>query len=1117
MKKLKKILLINWLYFSKELIQVDDINFLTGKNGAGKSTIIDALQIVLLGETNARNFNQAANEKSQRTLDGYLRADMDENNPGSRRAKDFSSFIACEFWDEVEGTQFVCGIIFDCRNDGSRTDRFFLYSGGLPEDCFVRQGEAMDIPALRLYLKTYGTHGKLYDTHEQYQKDLLAKWNVHNKQAMRMMKKAVSFRPIVDIQKFITENICDIPEKPDIEAMQQNIRDYKRHEQLAQRQEEKLEALRGIGRKYREWRQAIDRWRIQSFLSLWAEKEVEKSAIDRAELERRDCKTSLDETEEQVRALSEEITQKEARKRELELAVAQSSVFQEEEKLTQQKQQCARENKRLMEGLQGLALEIRREASRMKSLWETIASWDEKEDLMGVKQAAEMAGKAYAPFEKAGPELFSRPLAVFEKAQSATGELSGAIRNAGHKVEDKLEEFKTQADQKRAALDKLRRNVKDYPPALLQLQKRLSGELAQQVGRPVELPILADVLEIKEEAWRGAVEGYLNTQKFYLLVEPACFQAALKLYNRIKREFSQHSFGIVDVGKLRERERWTPQENSLAQKVETQNDLARSYIDYLLGRVICCAHVEDLRRHRVAVTAEGMLYQGYVTRPLRRELMEDAYIGRRAVALRIRRLEEELARTEHWIHDWSPVLQVLKRQEEPLFTQFFVQKTVGEKLEDYVRTLELEKEIQTIEEQLGSLNIFWLDEQRQNIHRLGGEIKELRDRHQETLDRRGQLKEQIRQLEYQRLPELYQKLAAMEESLAGKFSQEYSETVGIPRYQQELARLKRAAVVHKNFSDRLAQTVNERDLAQQNLFQARSNYADQFKPCPFRVDAADNDEYEGERRTLEESELPEYREKIRAARASALEQFQNDFLSKLKSSIDQVMEQVRNLNKALKQAKFGTDQYQFRVDRNPDYADYYDMIMAPELMEGEGGLFALPFQQKYGKLIETMFSQIAMSDDTQSNARKQSELQQNIQRFTDFRTYLKFDLETTDQNGSKQMLSQTLNTKSGGETQTPFYIAVLASFAQLYQVNNPSVLANNTVRLVVFDEAFNKMDSDRIVESVRLLRKMGLQAIICTPPDKLPDIMPLADRTHLVLKEGYRMHTKAWGKEIFSI
>ena len=145
MKKLKKILLINWLYFSKEIIEVGDVNFLTGKNGAGKSTVIDALQIVLLGETNARNFNQAANEKSQRTLDGYLRADMDENNPYSRRGKDFSSYIACEFLDETEGTSFVTGVVFDCRSDGSKQERFFIYVGTLPENCFIENGEEIEL------------------------------------------------------------------------------------------------------------------------------------------------------------------------------------------------------------------------------------------------------------------------------------------------------------------------------------------------------------------------------------------------------------------------------------------------------------------------------------------------------------------------------------------------------------------------------------------------------------------------------------------------------------------------------------------------------------------------------------------------------------------------------------------------------------------------------------------------------------------------------------------------------------------------------------------------------------------------------------------------------------
>jgi uncharacterized protein YPO0396 len=91
---------------------------------------------------------------------------------------------------------------------------------------------------------------------------------------------------------------------------------------------------------------------------------------------------------------------------------------------------------------------------------------------------------------------------------------------------------------------------------------------------------------------------------------------------------------------------------------------------------------------------------------------------------------------------------------------------------------------------------------------------------------------------------------------------------------------------------------------------------------------------------------------------------------------------------------------------------------------------------------------------------------------------------------------------------------VLASFAQLYQVHSHSATANNTVRLVIFDEAFNKMDSERIVESIRLLRKMHLQAIVCTPPDKLADIAPLTDKTYLVCKDKYRMYILPFEKEV---
>lgn len=1112
MKKLKKILLINWLYFSKEIIEVGDVNFLTGKNGAGKSTVIDALQIVLLGETNARNFNQAANEKSQRTLDGYLRADMDENNPYSRRGKDFSSYIACEFLDEIEGTSFVTGVVFDCRSDGSKQERFFIYVGTLPENCFIENGEAMEIPALRRFLKQHYAKAEIYDTQKEYRRNMLSRWNVHNEQVLRMMKKAVSFRPIVDIQKFITENICDIPEKPDIEAMQQNIRDYKRHEMLAQRQEEKLSALQEIGKLYREMNQAIERWRVQSFLVLWSHKELVQAQIDRRELEKQDCAADLTSTEKAIETLTTQIEQKESRRRELDLACAQSSVFQEEKRLRNQKQMLLDEQKKLMQDLQALAVEIKRDALWWNELCSSVLEWNSEEVLVPVQDAAEEVLKTYTLFTSGNYEIFSHSLTPFEEVQQAVATLSNVIRNALHKVEDHIAELRTQKDQKSSALANLRKNIKDYPRGLLQFKERLANELEKQTGCAVRIDILADVLELADERWRGAVEGYLNAQKFYLLVDPAYYQNALSIFDRIKKEVGS-SFGLVDIGKLREREKISPWDDSLAKKVETENMLARSYIDYLLGRVVCCNTVAQLRKHRTAITADGMLYQGYVARVIRRELMDDAFIGRRAVSLRISRLQEELAQIEAELRHWSPILQLLSKRKEPLFTQYFVQNIVVEKQHAYLRGIEINGEIISIDEQLSKLDLLWLDEQRKTIALLRDEIIALNKEKEEKGIQIGQYKERIRQLDYEVLPDHYQQLTGIEDRLQDEFPVTYQQNTGIPRYQQELSRLKRADVVHKNFSNRLEQSVNERETTRKKLFTARKEYTDRFKPCSFRVESMDNDEYEAEQRLLEENELAKYREKIRAARESAMEQFQNDFLAKLKSSIDQVQDQVRSLNRALRQAQFGTDSYQFRVERNPDYAEYYDMIMAPELMEGDMGLFALPFQDKYGHLIEKLFSQITMADDTQLNARKQSELQENIQRYTDFRTYLKFDLETTDQNGSKQLLSQTLNTKSGGETQTPFYIAVLASFAQLYRVNDTSSFGN-TVRLAVFDEAFNKMDSDRIIESVRLLRKMGLQAIVCTPPDKISDIMPIADRTLLVDKNKYKMHILPFGKEM---
>ncbi len=56
------------------------------------------------------------------------------------------------------------------------------------------------------------------------------------------------------------------------------------------------------------------------------------------------------------------------------------------------------------------------------------------------------------------------------------------------------------------------------------------------------------------------MEGYLNNQKFYFLVEPAYYEQALRIYNKLKWEKSLNAYGLVDIGTLREREHIDPAE-----------------------------------------------------------------------------------------------------------------------------------------------------------------------------------------------------------------------------------------------------------------------------------------------------------------------------------------------------------------------------------------------------------------------------------------------------------------------------------------------------------------------------------------------------------------------------
>jgi hypothetical protein len=209
----------------------------------------------------------------------------------------------------------------------------------------------------------------------------------------------------------------------------------------------------------------------------------------------------------------------------------------------------------------------------------------------------------------------------------------------------------------------------------------------------------------------------------------------------------------------------------------------------------------------------------------------------------------------------------------------------------------------------------------------------------------------------------------------------------------------------------------------------------------------------------------------------------------------------------LKDVPFGRDRYRFSVTSNRHYQRYYDMIMSDLLIQGHT-VFSEEFQSLYRDVVEELFSQIVDTGKGELTPEKRVEMERNLEHFTDFRTYLDFDLIVSDDIGNESRLSRIISKKSGGETQTPFYISVLASFIQIYRIKQQGF--NNTMRLIVFDEAYSKMDHQRIRESIRLIRDLELQVIISAPTEKIADIAPLVDRNLCITRVGKESFVRAF-------
>ena len=1123
MKLLKKVLLINWHSFSKELIEIGNINFLTGKNAVGKSTIVDAIQLVILGDTRGTSFNKAASEKSGRTVISYLKGEVGSDNEGNKkylREGDFASYVALEFFDDINHVSFVIGLQFDVSGDKLSSHQF-IYDGIIPEQCFISANKAMEYKSFKDYITLAYKNVILPESLTSYKEEMRKKLGQLSQRFYALFKKAVPFQPIYDIRKFITEFVCDVKYdiKSDLEKMQENVRNYTSLEVEAKTIESKIYYLNRIHELYESYNSDKNKCDQAQYLVAKLEIAKKKQEIININQQINDHNARFEELTSEEQSISNDIDSWTKVRDQLIVDKESNDAEVKHSMFVKQKDSVNRD-------IDSVTEVFEKSASRLiHSFNEFLDKAQQIKMSVFDKELCQVAGidvdliysTADNIIEKATElaKLDANNLNKYSESQIAElcaivatmEDMFTKVRNyADASIQTYLEEKNTYLQ----TISTLKSGKKTYPNNLVDFKEFVEETLSKRHNCEIKMDFVADLMEIKNKKWQSAIETYLYSQKFSFVIDEKYFKEAISLYNDNRDRF--YDVAIIDSGKIYERkDSFRVLQGSLAEEIETDNKYVQAYIHLLIGTLMKVDKIEDINKFDRGITSSGMLYQQFTARQLNTSRSRTPYIGKKATETQIEGFLAE-------IEEINQKMEFMRQKSQTFYTLGRFNNLSAVDINYHYANLmqifkidELKAQLEDINDKIENIDMTDVNEIQARIDDVDTEIHYANNSLRQNNQEKGSILAKLEELKIVKLVAAQNALALKEADLASKFSPEWVLNNVSDEIQEMLAYISEDQINKKLAeSKRIADTLGAK---RRSLEKARMDYMRTFNVS---IDTSEdnNEKFDEELNKYRDITLPQYKEKIVDAKAKSYEQFKEDLLSKLKASIESVAEQIDTLNTSLTNFQFGRDRYEFVVKPNPTYMNIYSMIM-DELLMKDARTNSQAFYEKYKDTIDDFFAKLTEAPGANDDERREI-IDKNISLYTDYRTYLDFDLLVkNDETHQVQSLAKSMNTKSGGETQTPFYISILASIANEYRIGM-SPEESNTPRLILFDEAFNKMDSERIKESIELLKRFGLQAILVAPPEKVSDIAPLVDRNLCVIRRRNNAFVKWFDKNEIS-
>lgn len=1046
-KTLTKLKLINWHYFNNETINLKNTNLFSGDNGAGKSTILDAIQLILT--TNSRKFNIAANTESKRSLKSYVRGKTGEEGNEYLRKGAVISFIALEVYEEAKQRYFVLGAKFDSTDLESDVKRkWFCEEGTLDQLSFIIDNKPSKDDQFR-------NNGKKVTFIQQTTaaKDKFKHRLGHlQDNFFELLSRSLAFKPMKDVKSFVSQFI--LPEKSiDIDALRENIRNLKEMMMLVEEVKKQVKDLEKIQNTYDDILNIDAQILVIDILIKIAEEESKKEIIEKITKQKnlteqniaQDTKLS-NELEHNIEGLNKQYI-------DILSALNSGKTAQLIGSIENEINSKQKDRDTLSGDIQKLNEQLKRIRSSLKY----------------VMKYRQLNLNKILSLKNDEIEIQNKNSIVIE-VESAFSEVKKLIQDNLTDKKAELASITQRIEQLSKEIKDLERNKITYDRNVITLKEAIEHEFSAR-GIDSEVRILSDLLEISNSKWQDAVEGYLNSQRFHIIVEPQYYDLAAEVYARNKSRI--HTAAVVNTAKLKTD--ISPDDNSLASVVICKNIHAHAYVCYLLGRVIMCENVSQLKEHNIAITQGCMLYQGNALRKINPEIYRMPYIGKYALVQQLKLKKEEYEEKSNQQKELSEQKEIYKDASETLDKCIFeiLKDVIGAPVKYKIVNEEirhLERKLQEAKKDPTFLQLeMQSDEMGKQLKDLRKDLYNKKDKISRSNFEKEQLIKEIKHFEN----EINSIKAEIDELVRGN----ESELSDANKKYEENKKTKSADTIFSNYQPRKSELSKQKT----NCITTLIGMQAQYKNCELGTGIEMMTTYTEEYNTLAKHDLIRYEEKLRVIRDNCETEFRESFLAKMRENIENAISLFKELNKTLKPIYYGNDSYRFDWTADKRKKRLYEMIMS-DFNLGGFNLFSTQFDEKYHDEMDELFTKLTVSDQRGDDI---------ISEYTDYRSYLDYDIEIVSIDGKTQKFSKIYREKSGGETQTPYYVAIAASFVQMYSIGE-------TIRIIMLDEAFDKMDEERIESMINFFKTQDLQIILAAPSSRLELIGEHADNIVMI-------------------